>query len=214
MGVSKNAMKIHWQKTVGGVTGYSRLGRDYWRSVPNSVANPRTDAQQLVRAKMTKISQFLHQIDGIVNIGYAKYMNGQGMTNYNKAFKQVYHNALSGDTIEGLTIDPSKVLVSRGALTSVFVISATVAAATHTVSVNWSNNSGAGDAKATDKMAVVVYNSDKGITTFNANAAARSIESASLVYPDSWTGDTIYVYAFLQGDEANADSHYLGFFTA
>ena len=44
--------------------------------------------------------------------------------------------------------------------------------------------------------------------------ATREAETASMTYPASWAGDTIYVYAFLDNGQEAANSILLGFYTA
>ena len=204
-------MKIHWQKTVSGVVGFSRLGRDYWRSLANNINDPKTLAQLTQRARITTVAKFLHTLAPVWQQGY-NHLKGNGRSAHNLIFQQVLNNALSGNLNDGFTVDPTKVLISRGPLTSAYIISATVAPTTQTVTVSWNNNSGAGTALASDKISIFVYNATKDINAYAPSTAQRSDESATLTYNTSWSGNTIYVYAFFS--DSNADSHCLGFFTA
>ena len=212
MGKSKNGMKIHWNGQVGNVVGYSVRGNDYWRSLANHHSDARSDAQFLQRAKIAVTSSFVRNVGEVYKIGYAHYNTSKSpRTNF---FRQVYRNALSGSTIDNLLIDPSKILVSRGSLPPAFIISASVAPASQTVTVTWTDNSDAATASASDKLMLTIFNSTKMLSVYNSSIAVRSTETASLVYPDDWAGDTIYVYATFLSPSSASDSAYLGFYTA
>lgn len=212
MSKSRTSMKIHWNGQTGGVVGYTVRGNDFWRSLPNSYHDACNEAQQLSRAKLSYVSKFIHNIGGIYKAGY-RHFNPSVRQRENFAH-QIYQDALSGNLTDGLVINPADVLVARGGLTPTHSIAAAVAPATQTVTISWSDNSGVGDARATDKLLYCAYNATKQESVFSDNAATRADETCSFNYPADWSGDTLYLYAAWASGTSESDSSMLGFYTA
>ncbi|MBO4588938.1 MAG: hypothetical protein J5711_08615 [Bacteroidales bacterium] len=205
-------MKIHRNGQVGRIVGYTVRGNDLWRSLASNHNDARSDAQLLQRARLAFVTVFIHSIGDIYKAGYHHYNTSKSQrANF---FRQIYRNALSGNLIDGFTIDFSKVLVSRGNLTPAHSIAASVTPATQTATISWSDNSGVGDAKADDRLLYCIYNATKHTNVFSDNAATRAAETASATYPADWAGDTIYIYAAWTSSTAESDSKLLGLFTA
>lgn len=213
MGISLNAMKIHWQKTVGGVVGYSRLGRDYWRSLANHVHNPNTAAQQNQRAKISTLSRFMTGLSAVWRYGY-NWQKGLGRSSYTCMFMQIYNDALTGDLQQGFTIDYSKILVSRGNLTVPYNLMAVFTPATHSATINWTDNTGVGNALATDSVSALIYNVSKQCSTLYNDIATRADETVEVTYPAEWAGDTAYIYIFLDNRQETTNSKAAGPYTA
>ena len=212
MGKQNTSMKIQWNGTTGGVVGYSIRGHHYTRSLADNVRNPRTEAQQEARAKFAYVSQLIHDFGGIHLTGYRHYNVD---INQRANFSQnLYHSAVSGNRTDGYTVDWTKVMVSKGNLAKLYQITASVAAATQTVSLSWNDNSGVGDALPTDRLLVCVFNVTKRLAIVRESLAARSAESAEVSYPSDWGGDTLYVYAGLTNGTAESQSVCMGPYTA
>ena len=214
MGVTKSAMKIHWRGQVGGLVGSHQYGQDTWRSMADSVANPNTEGQQIARAKFSAVSKGAAALGYLYRLGYKMFIgNGRGPRALFS--KQLYDNALIGDLQSGFSIDPTKVELSKGSLTPAHSIAASVAPATQSCTVSWSDNSGVGDATSSDKLCVALYNMTKQETIDFQDVATRAAETASMNYDTSWAGDTMYVYAFWNGDEKGCSAcKNLGVFSA
>lgn len=206
-------MKIHWQKTVGGIVGYSRLGRDYFRSLASHVFNPQTESQMEHRAKFATVSKFMTGLSAVWRYGY-RWKKGEGRSSATCMFSQIYDEAVTGNYHDGFTIDPTKVQMSQGNLTTLHSIAASVATATQTITVSWSDNTGVGNAEPNDQLSIMAYNPTKKTSMLETHKAPREAETASMTYPSSWAGDTIYVYAFLDNGQEAANSILLGFYTA
>ena len=207
-------MKIHWRGQVGGIVGSRQYGQDTWRSMADSVANPNTEAQQTVRAKFTAVTKGVAALGYLYRLGYKMFV-GDGKGPRALFSKQLHDDALMGDLQTGFSIDPTKVELSKGALTPAHSIAASVTPATQVCTVSWSDNSGVGDAEATDKLCVALYNLSKQETIDFQDVATRAAETASMTYDASWAGDTMYVYAFWNGDEKGCSAcKLLGFYTA
>jgi hypothetical protein len=118
-------------------------------------------------------------------------------------------NAITG-VYPDYAIDPSKVLVSRGSLTS--AANAVAALAGGNIDFSWSDNSGVGSAKQTDKALIAVLNTTKGEAITDTAGAERTEETQTVILPADWSGDEVQVYlGFISEDHREvANSVYLG----
>lgn len=137
---------------IGNVVGGDWKGINYIRSMPLSVANPNTSAQQAQRGAFTQVvivaRLLLADLLATYWDPFARRMSG-----YNHFIQQ---NIGVFDTSGLLT--PQDFNASRGILTGVPGISIVSAAGTDQLDFQWTDNSGQGDALATDIPVFLHYN--------------------------------------------------------
>lgn len=184
---------------IGTVIGSTWNGIDYMRSLPKPSTKAPTDLQLIHRAKFGMITGFLKPISSLVNLGYKS--QAFGMTGYNVATADMMSEAITG-VYPDLLIDYSKVLFSKGSVTAAWNIGA-VSANPGEIQVSWTDNTGSGTAKATDKAVILVYNPDKSAFVYNLETgAARSAAADTLILPAEFSGDTVEVWvAFMTPDK-------------
>ena len=121
-------------------------------------------------------------------------------------------NAIKGN-YPNYSIDPTKVLISRGALTP--AVNAMAIPVSGAINFEWDDNSGLSSAKPTDKALLAVVNTDKSEAVFDAAGAQRSKTAQSLSLPSNWSDDSVEIYmGFVSKDGREvANSVYLGSFT-
>ena len=207
MGTIKQGILGGFSGKVGTVVGGSWKGISYMRSQAQSVKNPRTEGQVSQRSKFALTLAFLKPITAYLRTGFKTYAHKQ--TAFNAAMSYTVKNAISGDYPDYL-LDYSKVLVSRGTLTP--ADNAAVAASAGKLTFSWDDNSGTGEALATDLAMPLVFNSDKGIAVFNTAAATRAEGTTGVNVPADWSGDTVELYlGFVSADgKTVANSIYIG----
>ena len=207
MGTIKQGILGGFSGKVGTVVGSSWKGISYMRGRAQSVRNPRTEGQMEQRSKFALALTFLKPITAYVRTGYKTYANKQ--TAFNAAMSYIVKNAVSG-AFPNYALDYSHALVSRGNLTQPLNANAAISAGKATIT--WTDNSGQGDAQATDVAMPLAFNPDKGETVFSTAAATRAEQSAELTFPADWNGDTVELYiGFASADGINvANSIYLG----
>lgn len=193
---------------VGNVVGGNWKGIDYMRVKPSNVANPRTEGQVDQRSKFITVLQFLQPMKDFLKVGYKNY--AIKMTQFNSAMSYNLNNAVTG-AYPNYSIDYASALLSRGGLASALngaIASASVGNATFT----WDDNSGDGNAKATDKALLLVFNADKNEAVFVTEGVDRSTGTQNLAIPDNYSGDTIYGFiGFISEDGKEvANSKYVG----
>ncbi len=206
---------ITFNGRTGNVVGRKGRGYGYYLSMYNpNPHNPNTDAQKLVREKFKQLTHFSSKWDSAIQVGLKKQAVG-GMTIQNAFFKSNY-KAMTGTTVATVGLDFTKAVIAKGMLDLPYNVSAQTAGTDITVS--WTDNSDIGNAKANDKMAIMVYNADKDQAATDLAAATRSDHSATVSVSSAWTGDKVELYAFMHGEGDNkeltvSDSLFLGDFT-
>ncbi len=174
---------------VGTVVGSNWKSVHYMRALAVSVSNPRTDKQQHQRTKFGMTVAFLKAINPYVRVGYKSYTQRQ--SSFNAAMSYIIRNAVKGSGLE-LSIDYSKVLVSRGSLMPVFNAKSIVE--DNKVIFSWTDNSGMGDAAKTDLAMPLAYNKDKGEAVYLTAADTRAKATTELALPQSWADDALAIY--------------------
>ncbi|MGQ7868967.1 DUF6266 family protein [Sunxiuqinia sp. sy24] len=208
MGTIKQGILGGFSGKVGTVIGGSWKGIDYMRSIPASVANPRTAAQVDQRTKFTTALNFLQPLTSFIRVGFKDY--AVKMSAFNAAMAYTIRNAVTGVYPE-YGISYADALVSRGSLTG--ALNPTVAAPTpEQIDFSWVNNSGEGNALATDKVLLVVYNSVKDQALTVIGGSTRSSGSQSVNVPAVFAGDALYCFIAFQNENQSevSNSTYLG----
>jgi len=177
------------------------------RSIAQSTTKTRSVAQAIQQERFARVVGFLQPITAYLRIGYIGFKERQ--SSFNAAMSYVIKQAMTDGEI-----DYSKVLVSHGNLMPVMEAAATES--NGKVSFTWTDNSGQGDALATDWAMPLVYNTVKKEAVFSTHAIARVAGKAELNLPSRWTGDKLVVYlGFTSQDElTSANSLYLSGTTA
>jgi hypothetical protein len=211
MGTIKQGILGGFSGKVGTVIGASWKGINYMRSIPQHVKNPRTAGQVSQRSKFALTLNFLKPITGFLRTGWKLYAHRQSP--FNAAMAYTLANAITG-TYPDYAIDPSKVLVSRGGLAPAANASATPAG-TGTITFDWEDNSGVGNAKQTDKALIAVINPAKSEAVYDTAGAERMTVTQDIIVPADWIGEDVEVFlGFISEDHKEvANSVYLGTIT-
>jgi len=194
---------------VGTVVGGDWKGVNYMRSLPKKIRNPRTAAQVNQRIKFALTVNYLKPMNSLLRSGWKLYAIGQSAIN--AAMSYTIAHAITG-TYPDYSIDPSKVLISCGGLTSVFNAMATVS--NGVIEFVWDDNSGVNDAKPTDKALIAIVNRISGEVITDSEGAERMTGAQTLVLPNRWAGNTIETYIGFISDDGRevSNSVYLGSF--
>ena len=197
---------------VGNIIGGSWKGIDYIRIKPSSVANPRTVGQVNQRNKFTVTLEFIQAVKPFIQKGY-KFLAVK-KTAFNAAMSYVLNNAITG-VEPNFNVDYANALVSRGGLSAALNPSTDLATAGE-VTFNWDDNSAEGNANATDKAMLLVYNPSKKESISLTEGADRTVGTQIVAIPTTYAGDTVELFmAFITADGSQvSNSTYLGSGTA
>ena len=207
MGTIRKGILGGFSGKVGTVVGGDWRGISYMRSLPRKIRDPRTPAQMNQRTKFALSVNYLKPMNSVLRSGWKLYANGQ--STINAAMSYTIANAITG-VYPDYSIDPGKVLISRGGLTSAF--NAIAIASNGVIEFVWDDNSGVNDAKQTDKALIAIVNRTEGEAVTVSEGAERKTGMQTIALPARWTGDTVDAYiGFISDDGMEvADSVYLG----
>ena len=173
---------------IANVVGSSWKGIAVLKSLPLSVANPNTAAQQAQRGAMTQIVAAARiLLAALIQVYWNPF--AQQMSGYNDFVK----TNIATFTTAGFTTF-SGFYSTRGSLLGVVVGALDADDSDNTITVPWTDNSGTSDALATDEMVFVVYNEDKDYWIVDAGNAVRSDATYDIPDAQMAAGDTVHVY--------------------
>lgn len=207
MGIISKGILGGFSGTVGTVIGGTWKGIPYMRSQPAKRNSSSTPGQLEQQAKFATAMKFVNTMSGLLMVSFRNY--AIKMTGINSAFAYTLKNALTG-VYPNYTIDYARVLVSRGDLPNVLTPNA-IAAAGSLITWSWTDNSGVGIAKPTDKAILAVYCAAMNLCIYTTGGAARSAVTDTIdVAP--FSGKLVETYiGFISDDGKNvATSLYTG----
>jgi len=204
MGRIKKGILGGFSGKVGTVVGANWKTISYIRSLPQNVKNPRTVGQVRQRTKLALVVALLKPLITVLRIGWKLYAKRQSAFNACTAYTLA--NAIAG-TFPNFTIDYSKIMISRGNLPKV---QSPLAPSNigGMLRFSWQDNSGVGNAQATDKLLFVAINPAKNETVTMYGDAQRSTKELQFAIP-RWLGDKVHVYAGFVSEDGKevSDSH-------
>ncbi len=168
---------------------YTWHGRQCERSMPTHVANPQTPEQQSHRNAFATISKLSSYFKGAHLIG----LHWLSVREHNSTY--ALFRKLNKDcfTLDG-EIDYPRIVVSKGSVPMVSITSAVIEDGYLTVNFD----SHAYDGAATDRLFLFVYSSALRAGTL-ADPVPRSAGRITVDLPTEWLGQSLHLYAFLQG---------------
>jgi len=185
---------------IGTIVGFNWRGLDVMRSLPKRSSRTASEKQLMVQAKFSLVAHFLAPIKPLVAAYFGQ--PAEEKSRFNLAFS--YHNreAIIG-TYPDFEMEYTKVIITKGELVGIQQPVVTPQPNAE-LKFTWVNNSGEGEAKATDTLLVVVFNPTKELFSYKEQAATRDAEAFTLALPDTWSGDAVVSWAtFIAADEKN-----------
>ena len=191
MGKAFGGVYANWSGKVGNVVARQYQGRTVLAIYQPNVTNPRTTEQVAVRTKFAALAQFFARVAGFLRVGF-KSLDGYKTGNpYSSALG--YNSKITGIwDATNEEIDYTKAILSVGSVDIPYFPSATNDS--NVVSITWSDNSGMGNALATDEVMVVAYNKDRNASIYNTALANRTERNAEFTLPTSWRGDAVNIW--------------------
>lgn len=193
---------------VGPVVGASWRGKEIVRSLPKKTTRAASDSQVAQRLKFTTVTNFLNPLYPILSRYYGS--NTGDLTRLNLAMS--YHMKEAMEFQDPLyRMKYNMVQIAKGDLLG--IQGGTVASSSaNTLSFSWINNAGQGEAMATDKLVVAVYEPTTKTMLHALAVADRSTQSGNLLVNSSFSGLNCEVWAtFASANEKKyATSIYMG----
>jgi len=207
MAIVQNPITGRTKKKFGTAVFAKQFGKNTMRTKPIEVKNPKTLKQRQQRAKFSIMIELSRMMLGFIRIGFKQV--AIEMSAFNMFMKNNIKDVITG-VFPAYTIDFTELIVTKGTLTGADTPTAT-AIAGHKVTIDWIDNTGTGDALATDKAMQLVINYDKKQVVIDTTTKTRVDATNQLTVPAAWVGDDVYVYlSFMNEAGAKiADSSYL-----
>lgn len=172
-------------------------GINVLRSLPLTVANPKTPLQLLQRAKLAIMVALFRQMPGIVKIGYRQ--QAVKKSEYNAFASDTLKNAFTGSTTETLEIDLADLSVSKGTMASTQLTDFVPDGTTYTI--GWDETAPLAPGQAATDLAYAVIigkrsSDDQPIVLGVADPVARSIGTLDIDDVDVSGIDEVHGYLF------------------
>jgi len=176
------------------------------RSKPGARTGTFSSAQKEQQAKFAVAIRFVSIMSALFLVSFRDAIRKTGI---NSAFSWVLKNAITG-IFPVYSIDFPNVLVSRGDLPNALAPSA-LAAPNSLITYSWTDNSGVGIAKATDKAILVVFCPAMNLCIYTTGSALRSAITDTLDV-STFSGKVVETYIGFISDEGRnvANSLYTG----
>lgn len=189
---------------VGGVIMSSWKGIATIRSMPSTVENPNTAAQQTQRGKFGQAVQTARiLLSDLIRPYWDPYV--KGMSGYN-AFIKANINCFDSNGL----VTPAAFQASRGIIVGPVLDGVDITPTNDKVTFQWVNNSGVGDAYETDLFVGVLYNQTKGYWKVFSTSAQRKNVMVDVTDTRVADGDVVHCYGFFRRADGSriSDSSY------
>lgn len=179
---------------VGTVVGSFWKGKATMRAMPGHVANPRTAAQQAVRARFRALGIPVARLTPFINQTFAIGADSMRITPDNLAVKANYNVAITGSGT-AVSIDWNRLQLAHGTGLLNVENAAAVVGTGHSINITWTNNAGVDSLVLdNDHILACVYNPRTEQATYDLVSACRDDQSIVIHTPAAWAGDTVHVY--------------------
>jgi Family of unknown function (DUF6266) len=195
---------------VGSVIGGNWKGIDYMRSKSSRRNFKPTQPQLEQQLKFALVVRFIQTITGLVDISFGNFAVRK--SGFNSAVSYTLKNAVTG-TYPVYAIQYADALVSRGDLPNVLAPAVTSGAGS-ILTFSWTDNSGVGIARPTDKALLAAYCPAFNQCIYTTGSASRNAITDSLDL-SSFSGQDVHTWiGFISEDGQNvASSFYTGMVT-
>ena len=188
---------------IGTVIGSSWLGIPYMKSRYRLKKNPDSSPEQQNQQNNFRImGKFIRSMRSVIQLGFDNHLKGKLF--FSRAMSYALLNAIDITTTPN-TINYSKILVTKGRYPNAAGLTAS-AGKSGNIIFKWTDNSGIGAAKATDRVVLVAYSPLQKQVLYTKNDGVRSDGTAELNV-SNFKGLTLETYVtFLKADETDVSS--------
>lgn len=204
MAKAKEGILGSFSGKVGPVVGCKGKNGYYMRALPAGGNPTRSEEQRSARSKFAVAIGLAKTLTPFFRVGYKEFAATR--SSFNAAVSCILNNAVVAGA-DGPVVDFDKVLVSHGGLMT--VEGAAVDWVGDEVRFTWQDNSGKGNAVATDVALLLVYDKASGQSFYDVNAGCRSSGTAMLQLPQGWNAETSAVYLGFRSADGEAVSNSL-----
>ena len=198
MGKMRMGILGDFRNKIGTVVGQRwRAGMYTTRAYVKDVRNPKTQAQQLQRAKFATAGELGSAMLAAIDRGFANVLAKKPTTAVG-LFVQLNKAAIHANSPDSVTVDYADLILAKGSLTGV-IFGAPHFDTPDTVEVSFDANDGTYKAGGDDKVRIAVYCPDAKAMVVS-DVAKREDHTISTTVPSSWNGMKVHVWGFVEGN--------------
>jgi len=207
MAIVQNPITGRTKKKFGTAVFSKQFGKNTMRTKAIEVHNPKTLAQRQQRTKFTLMVALSRMVMSFIRVGFKQ--AAIGMSQFNVFVSNNITNVITG-IYPAYSIDFTQLIVSKGTLTGADNGTA-AAAAGRKVDIGWDDNTGNGDALATDNAMGLLINYTKKAIMQDSTTTTRADTALEFTVPASWVGDEVHAYLAFKTPASDkvADSKFL-----
>ena len=184
---------------LGTAVGFKWKGKMVYRAYQGKVRNPKTERQQLVRARFQLLVELARQMRAAIVKGFNYEANRRKWIPQN-CFMNLNYNKVTGASPEAVSIDMSQVEVSKGSVAEVTLSPTLDTSTPGTVTVTVADaNLDDESASRNDEIYAFVFCPDAGRGVLSVPVARTVGASITVSCPTSWSGLEVHVYVFVIG---------------
>ena len=196
-----------FRNKIGTVVGQRwRAGQYTTRAYVKDVRNPRTNAQQLQRAKFSTLGKLASEFQVACELGFRPLLSSKPTTAVAEFVKR-NSAAVHANTVDSVTIDYADLVVAHGGLVNVRFDTPQFDTPQQ-VDVSFSDNMGSGVHTSLDDLAYLFIYCPDAKCGILSDGVQRREHSIGVEVPAYWNGMKVHVYGFTVS--ADNDKKYLG----
>lgn len=219
MAIIKGNILGSYRKRAGEVVFRRYRDLDVFQSAPKSMSNPKTNAQELVRARFRVLSKLAHGFAMGVNRGFRAAAQGTSLSPRN-FFTKLNWGAVTATTPDNVTTDYGELVVAQGPFVNVYYGNPQFDNPLEVVMTITATNLPQGVNAADVDVYVFCYSPDVDGSLMAAPVHA-STGSITITFPGHWSGQKVHLWGWTKYTGAPiadagiatgdvSDSQYLG----
>ena len=194
MGIIRRGILGGVSGKVANVIGGSWKGIEYLRSMPLSVANPRTTSQIANRDRFKSVTVLASEmLTTVVKPLWDRFaVSMSGFNDFCRVNKDVFNDGV---------FQESSLIISRGKMDAPTELTATENVPAHSFTVSWGTSLSDAYASADDEVYIAAIDGDGNFLAAVSGSVKRSAGTVTFSYPTTWTSISAYAYvAFRRKD--------------
>lgn len=186
-------------KKLGNQVMYNLFGYTVARAYVPKFKNPNTDAQQLVRAKFSLLTEYARQFAAPVALGYKAKAAGEKMYPRNMFIARNY-SKVTGSSAAAVNLDYSQIECANGPVAQLTLNPSLNTTTPGSIVVSWTDGWLDDPAASNqDKVFAYVFCADAGIGVLSEGVLRARTGSVEVSLPSFMSGLEVHVYVFVIG---------------
>lgn len=195
MAIVDSAAFTEMRKSFGNLTTCVSNGQTIVRKKVTKVKNPRTLLQQKQRTIFPKMQEWAYTLSAVLEVGYPSYPRVMSREDY---FLSLNKGVASADDDLSVTINYSKLVLSKGCRALPETASVTADADSHSLMFSFTEEEGyVAHSASNDLFYAVVLETEKLKAKMEQLGERSGLDSAMMTIPASWNMEALEVFVIV-----------------